>query len=79
MGLQRHLKVLGIFSRLKHRDGKPAYANDLPRFFGYATKVALRYRPLQPLLPLLDPMSGATLAADHDRRGMAGRMGGGGD
>jgi hypothetical protein len=47
MGLQRHLKVLGIFCRLKHRDGKPWYAADLPRFFrAYATKVAMRYRPL---------------------------------
>jgi aminoglycoside/choline kinase family phosphotransferase len=58
MGLQRHLKVLGIFCRLKHRDGKPAYAQDLPRFFAYATRVALRYRPLEPLLGLLAPMSG---------------------
>lgn len=58
MGLQRHLKVLGIFCRLKHRDGKPKYAEDLPRFFAYATRVALRYRPLAPLLPLLEPMSG---------------------
>jgi N-acetylmuramate 1-kinase len=54
MGLQRHLKVLGIFCRLKHRDGKPRYAEDLPRFFAYATKVALRYRELAPLLPLLE-------------------------
>ena len=58
MGLQRHLKVLGIFCRLKHRDGKPAYAEDLPRFFAYATKVATRYAPLRPLLSLLEPMSG---------------------
>ena len=58
MGLQRHLKVLGIFCRLKHRDGKPAYVADLPRFFAYATKVANRYAPLRPLLPLLAPMSG---------------------
>ena len=58
MGLQRHLKVLGIFCRLKHRDGKPAYAADLPRFFAYATKVAMRYAPLRPLLSLLEPMSG---------------------
>ena len=43
IGLQRHLKVLGIFSRLKHRDGKPAYSADLPRFFAYAHKVATRY------------------------------------
>ncbi|MEF7615408.1 phosphotransferase [Aquincola sp. MAHUQ-54] len=58
MGLQRHLKVLGIFCRLKHRDGKPTYAQDLPRFFAYATKVALRYRELTPLLPLIEPLSG---------------------
>ncbi|EHR73453.1 aminoglycoside phosphotransferase [Burkholderiales bacterium JOSHI_001] len=63
MGLQRHLKVLGIFCRLKHRDGKPKYAEDLPRFFAYATKVALRYRPLAPLLPLLEPLSGQALAS----------------
>ena len=59
MGLQRHLKVLGIFCRLKHRDGKPHYAEDLPRFFAYATKVAMRYRPLKPLVALLEPLSGA--------------------
>ncbi len=63
MGLQRHLKVLGIFCRLKHRDGKPAYAEDLPRFFSYATKVAMRYRELSPLLPLLEPMSGQRVGA----------------
>lgn len=63
MGLQRHLKVLGIFCRLKHRDGKPAYAQDLPRFFAYATKVALRYRELSPLLKLLEPLSGREVAA----------------
>ena len=57
MGLQRHLKVLGIFCRLKHRDGKAAYARDLPRFFNYAIKVALRYRPLGPLLALLEPLA----------------------
>jgi aminoglycoside/choline kinase family phosphotransferase len=58
IGLQRHLKVLGIFCRLKHRDGKAKYSADLPRFFAYATKVAARYRELQPLLALLEPMSG---------------------
>ncbi len=58
MGLQRHLKVLGIFCRLKHRDAKPAYSVDLPRFFAYATKVALRYRELKPLVALIEPMSG---------------------
>jgi N-acetylmuramate 1-kinase len=65
MGLQRHLKVLGIFCRLKHRDGKPRYAEDLPRFFAYATKVANRYRPLGPLLQLLEPMSGSLVTKGY--------------
>ena len=59
MGLQRHLKVLGIFCRLKHRDGKPKYSEDLPRFFSYAHKVATRYAPLRPLAGLLEPLMGA--------------------
>jgi aminoglycoside/choline kinase family phosphotransferase len=63
MGMQRHLKVAGIFCRLKHRDGKPAYAADLPRFFDYLTKVALRYTPLKRLLPLLEPLSGRAVAS----------------
>jgi aminoglycoside/choline kinase family phosphotransferase len=58
MGLQRHLKVLGIFCRLKHRDGKPAYSADLPRFLRYARRVASRYRDLALLLPLLDEIEG---------------------
>jgi aminoglycoside/choline kinase family phosphotransferase len=68
MGLQRHLKVLGIFCRLKHRDGKPAYAEDLPRFFAYATKVATRYAPLRPLLSLLEPMSGLRQTSAYSMR-----------
>ncbi len=59
MGLQRHLKVLGIFCRLKHRDGKPAYSVDLPRFFNYAHKVAVRYHGFGPLARLLEPLMGA--------------------
>jgi aminoglycoside/choline kinase family phosphotransferase len=62
MGLQRHLKVLGIFCRLKHRDGKPRYAAELPRFFDYASKVAARYAPLAPLLALLEPLAAAAQA-----------------
>jgi len=58
MGLQRHLKVLGIFCRLKHRDAKPAYSRDLPRFFEYAHKVATRYGALRPLARLLEPLMG---------------------
>ena len=59
MGLQRHLKVLGIFCRLKHRDAKPKYSTDLPRFFNYAHKVAARYNALRPLSRLLEPLMGA--------------------
>ena len=65
MGLQRHLKVMGIFCRLKHRDGKPHYRADLPRFFAYATKVAMRYQPLKPLLALIEPMNEQKLASGY--------------
>ena len=58
MGLQRHLKVLGIFCRLKHRDGKAKYSEDLPRFFRYAHRVATRYNGLGPLARLLEPLMG---------------------
>ncbi|HEX7054175.1 MAG TPA: phosphotransferase [Burkholderiales bacterium] len=54
MGLQRHLKVLGIFARIRYRDGKPKYLADTPRFVGYARAVAKRYAALAPLLRLLD-------------------------
>jgi aminoglycoside/choline kinase family phosphotransferase len=58
MGLQRHLKVLGIFCRLKYRDGKDKYIEDLPRFMNYARKTASRYAALKPLLTLLDTLDG---------------------
>ena len=54
MGLQRHLKVLGIFARIHYRDGKPGYLEDTPRFLGYARAVCARYRELTPLLALFD-------------------------
>jgi aminoglycoside/choline kinase family phosphotransferase len=65
MGLQRHLKILGLFCRLKHRDDKPRYSEDLPRFFNYATKVANRYGPLRSLLNLLEPLTGVTVQAGY--------------
>jgi N-acetylmuramate 1-kinase len=58
MGLQRHLKVLGIFCRLNYRDGKDKYIDDLPRFMNYARKTAGRYLALKPLLELLDKLEG---------------------
>jgi aminoglycoside/choline kinase family phosphotransferase len=54
MGLQRHLKVLGIFARIRHRDGKPGYVEDTPRFIAYVRPVAQRYRELAPLAKLID-------------------------
>ena len=54
MGLQRHLKVLGIFARLHHRDGKAAYLDDMPLVMAYARKTAGRYRELAPLIRILD-------------------------
>jgi aminoglycoside/choline kinase family phosphotransferase len=54
MGLQRHLKVLGIFARLHYRDAKPGYLEDTPRFLGYVRATAGRYRELRPLIALLD-------------------------
>ena len=53
MGLQRHLKVLGIFARLYHRDGKDAYLKDLPLVMEYTYKTAVRYPELSPLVRLL--------------------------
>lgn len=55
-GLQRHLKVLGIFARLYHRDGKDAYLKDLPLVMEYTRKVAHRYKELAPLVKLLDEL-----------------------
>lgn len=60
MGVQRHLKVLGIFARLCHRDGKQAYVNDMPLVMRYLRKTCARYIALRPLLRLLDELEGAT-------------------
>ncbi|WP_338799055.1 phosphotransferase [Acidovorax sp. DW039] len=60
MGLQRHLKVAGIFARLTLRDGKPKYLADAPRFLHYIRSTANRYRQLGPLLQLVDEIEGTT-------------------
>jgi N-acetylmuramate 1-kinase len=54
MGLQRHLKILGIFARLSHRDGKNHYLADMPLILRYVAKTASRYSVFKPLLRLLD-------------------------
>ncbi len=60
MGLQRHLKVLGIFARLYHRDGKDAYLKDMPLVMEYTRKTAHRYIELKPLIRLLDAFEDKT-------------------
>lgn len=54
MGVQRHLKVAGIFARLAHRDGKQRYLSDLPLVLEYLNRACARYRELGPLAHLLD-------------------------
>ena len=54
MGLQRHLKILGIFARLNYRDGKPKYLADTPRFIHYVRQTANRYDELKAINWLLD-------------------------
>ncbi len=56
MGVQRHLKVLGIFARLYHRDGKDGYLKDLPLVMAYLRAACARYIDLKPLLNLLDEL-----------------------
>ncbi len=58
MGLQRHIKIAGIFARLTLRDGKPKYLADTPRFIGYIRATCGRYRELKPLLRLVERMEG---------------------
>ena len=58
MGAQRHIKVLGIFARLSHRDGKDSYIKDMPLVLHYLRKVCERYVELRPMLRLLDALEG---------------------
>jgi aminoglycoside/choline kinase family phosphotransferase len=56
MGAQRQLKVLGIFARLCHRDGKDGYLKDMPRVMAYLRQTCERYLELRPLARLLDQL-----------------------
>ncbi len=58
MGAQRHIKVLGIFARLSHRDSKDSYLKDMPLVMRYLRKVCERYVELRPMLRLLDALEG---------------------
>jgi N-acetylmuramate 1-kinase len=66
MGLQRHLKVLGIFARIRYRDGKPGYVEDAPRFVRYVRAVCGRYNALAPLARLVDEIEGRQKAEAED-------------
>jgi len=57
MGAQRHIKVLGIFARLNHRDGKPAYLKDIPRTLAYLVDACARYDDLYDLHKLLQQLN----------------------
>jgi N-acetylmuramate 1-kinase len=65
MGVQRHLKVLGIFARLHHRDGKNGYLKDMPRVMNHLRQTAMRYRDLAPLARLLNRFEGITPQAGY--------------
>jgi aminoglycoside/choline kinase family phosphotransferase len=59
MGVQRHIKVLGIFARLFHRDGKDGYLKDMPLVMNYLRRACERYNELSPMLRLLDELHGS--------------------
>ncbi|TCS72621.1 hypothetical protein EDC61_10431 [Sulfuritortus calidifontis] len=58
MGVQRHIKVLGIFARLYHRDGKEGYLKDMPLVMHYLRRACERYNALGPFLRFLDQLEG---------------------
>ncbi|WKV96250.1 phosphotransferase [Pseudomonas sp. H22_DOA] len=62
MGVQRHLKVIGIFARICHRDGKPRYLADVPRFFSYIEAVIARRPELVELQALFTSLRGGATA-----------------
>jgi len=65
MGLQRHLKVLGIFARLNYRDGKANYLNDIPLVMHYTRRACARYAAFTPLLRLLDAVEQVDVKAGY--------------
>ncbi len=65
MGVQRQLKVLGIFARLCHRDGKARYVDDMPRVSAYLRAACSRYAALTPLVKLLDEIEGRGRVVGH--------------
>jgi aminoglycoside/choline kinase family phosphotransferase len=77
MGVQRHLKVLGIFARLYHRDGKEAYLKDMPLVARYLRKACERYGELAPLRKILDRVEDKVTVLGYTMdAGNIGRRGG---
>ncbi|TWI09482.1 aminoglycoside phosphotransferase family protein [Aerolutibacter ruishenii] len=73
IGVQRHLKVIGIFARLWHRDGKPKYLADVPRFFTYLDAVLPRYPELAPLAEVIEQrVKPALVELARGQEGMGG-------
>lgn len=65
MGVQRHIKVLGIFARLYHRDGKAGYLNNMPLVMKYLKKTCKRYGELHPLYNLLNTLEETPIEAGY--------------
>lgn len=65
MGLQRNLRILGVFARLHHRDGKAHYQAHMPRVSGYVRQVAQRYGVFTPLLRLLDQLDNRQVSVGY--------------
>lgn len=65
MGIQRHIKVLGIFARLYHRDGKDGYLKDMPLVLAYLKKACGRYNGLGDFLRLLEELEGKATAVGY--------------
>ncbi|QDL56896.1 aminoglycoside phosphotransferase family protein [Rhodoferax aquaticus] len=65
MGLQRHLKITGLFARLTLRDGKAKYLADTPRFIAYMRATCARYRELGPLLRLIERVEGIEVPSGY--------------
>ncbi len=65
MSLQRNLRILGVFARLSHRDGKHHYLDHIPRVNGYVRQVAGRYSAFRPLLRLLDKLENRQVTAGY--------------
>jgi len=65
MGVQRHIKVLGIFARLYHRDGKDGYLKDMPLVMDYLKRACERYPELRPMFKLLNQLEGVEVQAGY--------------